>query len=124
MRHMDGCQGFKAQVAATSPLAKFGIDPNKIGVTGGSAGGHLSLMLGTRVLPANPKSKDPVEQVSSEVNAVACYYPPVDFLNWAKEGDSKEGIGPLTTRAPAFGPVVTHPDFSAPAISTSSSSVI
>ena len=87
--------------------AKFGIDPNKIGVTGGSAGGHLSLMLGTRVLAANPKSKDPVEQVSSAVNAVACYYPPVDFLSWAKEGDSKEGIGPLTTRAPAFGPIVT-----------------
>lgn len=86
---------------------RFGIDPNKIGVTGGSAGGHLSLMLGTRVLPANPKSKDPVEQVSSEVNAVACYYPPVDFLSWAKDGDSKEGVGPLTTRAPAFGPVVT-----------------
>ena len=86
---------------------KFGIDPNKIGVTGGSAGGHLSLMLGTRVIPANPKSKDPVEQVSSEVNAVACYYPPVDFLSWAKEGDSKEGVGPLTTRAPAFGTIVT-----------------
>jgi acetyl esterase/lipase len=87
--------------------AKFGIDPNKIGVTGSSAGGHLSLMLGTRVLPANPQSKDPVEQVSSAVNAVACFYPPVDFLSWAKEGDSKEGIGPLTTRAPAFGPIVT-----------------
>ncbi|NBV49331.1 MAG: alpha/beta hydrolase, partial [Verrucomicrobia bacterium] len=28
--------------------ARFGIDPNKIGVTGSSAGGHLSLMLGTR----------------------------------------------------------------------------
>ncbi len=82
--------------------AKFGIDPNKIGVTGGSAGGHLSLMLGTRVLAANPKSKDPVEQVSSEVNAVACFYPPVDFLSWAKEG-----AGPLTVRAPAFGPIVT-----------------
>jgi acetyl esterase/lipase len=87
--------------------AKFGIDPNKIGVTGSSAGGHLSLMLGTHVLPANPKSKDPVEHVSSAVNAVACYYPPVDFLSWAKDGDSKEGIGPLTTRAPAFGPIVT-----------------
>ena len=90
-----------------SHSALYGIDPNKIGVTGGSAGGHLSLMLGTRVLPANPKSKDPVEQVSSEVNAVACFYPPVDFLSWAKEGDSKEGAGPLTVRAPAFGPIVT-----------------
>lgn len=86
---------------------KFGIDPNKIGVTGSSAGGHLSLMLGTRVLTANPKSKDPIEHVSSAVNAVACFYPPVDFLSWAQEGDSKAGIGPLHTRAPAFGPIVT-----------------
>ena len=85
---------------------KFGIDPNKIGVTGGSAGGHLSLMLATRVTPSNEKAVDPVDRVSSEVNAVACYFPPVDFLNWAKEGDSKEGIGPLTTRAPAFGTIV------------------
>ena len=85
---------------------KFGIDPNKIGVTGGSAGGHLSLMLGTRVTLANPKAVDLVDRVSSEVNAVACFYPPVDFLSWNKEGDSKEGIGPLNTRAPAFGPIV------------------
>lgn len=86
---------------------KFGIDPNKIGVTGGSAGGHLSLMLGTRVIAGDPKAKDPVDRVSSAVNAVACFYPPVDFVSWAKPNDSLEGIGPLTTRAPAFGPMVT-----------------
>ena len=32
--------------------ADYGIDPKRIGVTGGSAGGHLSLMLGTRGVPA------------------------------------------------------------------------
>ncbi len=85
---------------------RFGIDPQKIGVTGSSAGGHLSLMLATRVSPGDPKAADPIDRVSSEINAVACFYPPVDFLNWAAEGDSKQGVGPLTTRAPAFGPVV------------------
>src|SRR6476660_1805345 len=31
-----------------SHAAEYGVDPQKLGVTGGSAGGHLSLMLATR----------------------------------------------------------------------------
>jgi acetyl esterase/lipase len=89
---------------------KYGIDPGKIGVTGGSAGGHLSLMLATRADAGNPKAPDPVDRVSSAVNAVACFYPPTDFLNWEKEGDSRQGVGPLTTRAPAFGALVATPE--------------
>jgi len=90
--------------------AKFGVDPDRIGVTGGSAGGHLSLMLATRADAGNAKSADPVDRVSSAVNAVACFYPPTDFLNWEKEGDSRQGVGPLTTRAPAFGALVATPE--------------
>jgi acetyl esterase/lipase len=90
--------------------AKYGIDPNKIGVTGSSAGGHLSLMLATRADDGDPKAQDPVDHVSSAVNAVACFYPPTDFLNWGKDGDSREGIGPLTNRAPAFGTIVATPE--------------
>lgn len=90
--------------------ASYGIDPDKIGVTGGSAGGHLSLMLAVKGAAGNPKAPDPVDRASSVVNAVACFYPPVDFINWAKEGDSNEGIGPLNTRIPAFGPLVETPE--------------
>lgn len=90
--------------------SKYGIDPNKIGVTGSSAGGHLSLMLATRADEGDPKSPDPVDHISSAVNAVACFYPPTDFLNWGKDGDSREGVGPLTNRAPAFGTVVATPE--------------
>ncbi len=65
--------------------AKYGIDPNRIGITGGSAGGHLSLMQGTAGTDGNPKAKDPVERASSKVQAVACFFPPTDFLNWGKQ---------------------------------------
>ena len=41
---------------------KFKIDPNRIGVFGMSAGGHLSLMLGTASDEGDPNSKDPVEK--------------------------------------------------------------
>ncbi|HEY0680000.1 MAG TPA: alpha/beta hydrolase [Chitinophagaceae bacterium] len=66
--------------------AKFGIDPNKIGITGGSAGGHLSLTVATSDDKPNPTAIDPIERVSSRVQAVAVLYPPTDFLNWGGPG--------------------------------------
>jgi acetyl esterase/lipase len=64
----------------------YGIDPDRIGVTGASAGGHLSLMLGTAGDTGDPQAKDPVDRVSSRVQAVACFFPPTDFLNYGKPG--------------------------------------
>jgi len=61
---------------------KFGIDPNKIGITGGSSGGHLSLVVNTSDDIKDVKSEDPIRRVSSKVQAVAVFYPPTDFLNW------------------------------------------
>lgn len=64
----------------------YHIDPDRLGITGGSAGGHLSLMIGMAGTAGNSKANDPVERVSSRVQAVACFFPPTDFLNWGKEG--------------------------------------
>lgn len=75
--------------------ADYGIDPDRIGVTGGSAGGHLSLMLGTAGTLGDPNSKDPVQQTSSRVQAVGCYFPPTDFLNYGKPGELAIGCGTL-----------------------------
>lgn len=62
--------------------ASYGIDPNHIGITGSSSGGHLSLMAALMDDEAVQDIKDPVDRVSSRVQAVAVFYPPVDFLNW------------------------------------------
>ena len=48
---------------------RFGIDPNRLGVHGGSAGGHLSLMLGLDA------------QGENRVQAVVAYFPPVDLAD-------------------------------------------
>jgi acetyl esterase/lipase len=64
----------------------YGIDPDRIGIMGGSAGGHLSLMQGLKPIPADEKSEDPVERTSSRVQAVACFFPPTDFLNYGEPG--------------------------------------
>ena len=65
--------------------ASQGIDPQRLGVFGGSAGGHLSLMLGTTSDAGNPASADPVEKVSNRVAAVTAYYPPTDLKDYMND---------------------------------------
>jgi len=74
--------------------AEFKIDPNRIGITGGSAGGHLSLMVGTAGTAGDPAAKDPVARASSRVQAVACFFPPTDFLNYGTPGYAWLNRGP------------------------------
>jgi acetyl esterase/lipase len=66
----------------------YNISPDYIGITGSSSGGHLSLLAGLSDNSGNKTSKDPVEQVSGKVQAVACFFPPTDFLNWGAVGIS------------------------------------
>jgi acetyl esterase/lipase len=64
----------------------YRIDPERIGIAGGSAGGHLSLVIATAGRPGDPNAKDPVDRESSRVQAVGCYFPPTDFLNYGESG--------------------------------------
>lgn len=82
---------------------RWGVDPEKFGITGGSAGGHLSLTMGTQGKPGKADAKDPVDRVSSTVQAVACFFPPTDFLNYGEAGEDAVGIGTLQQFKPAFG---------------------
>jgi acetyl esterase/lipase len=89
----------------------YGIDPDRIGITGSSAGGHLSLMQGLAGDTGNPKATDPVDRVSSRVQAVACFFPPTDFLNYGKPGENAVGRGILWNYSGAFGFTSYDPDW-------------
>jgi acetyl esterase/lipase len=73
----------------------YKIDPDRVGISGGSAGGHLSLMQGMAGDLGNPKAADPVDKTSSRVQAVACFFPPTDFLNYGEKGKDAIGRGTL-----------------------------
>jgi acetyl esterase/lipase len=90
--------------------ARYGVRPDRFGITGASAGGHLSLTMGTQGGPGNPEAKDPVDRESSAVQAVACFFPPTDFLNWGKPGEDAVGFGPTAQFKPAFGPRSDTPE--------------
>ncbi len=68
----------------------FGVDPERLGAYGFSAGGHLSLMLGTASDAGTPGAKDPVLTVTDRVAAVVAFFPPTDLRGLIIRRD-KEG---------------------------------
>ena len=86
----------------------YGIDPQRIGVTGGSAGGHLSLMLATRGGPGRPDATDPVDRESSAVQAAAIFYPVTDLLNLGKSRENPGDGGPPKSFVKGFGAAATN----------------
>ncbi len=75
--------------------ARWGIDPNRLGVWGGSAGGHLSLMIGLASDNGDKTAKEDFMKESDRVEAVAAWFPPVDLRPLAR------GVNP-----PAGNPVL------------------
>jgi acetyl esterase/lipase len=59
--------------------AKYHIDPNRIGVTGGSAGGHLAQFLGVTIGIKEFEGDEGNLKQSSAVQAVVNYFGPSDF---------------------------------------------
>ena len=62
---------------------EYGVDPNRIGVYGGSARGHLALLLGTTADAGDPAAFDAVLRESSRVAAVVAFFPATDLSRWA-----------------------------------------
>lgn len=61
---------------------EYGVDPERLGVMGGSAGGHLTLMLATTADDGNPKANDEVLRQSDRIAAAVALYPPTDIRTW------------------------------------------
>jgi acetyl esterase/lipase len=66
---------------------RFNIDPDRIAVTGGSAGGHLSLMVA--LVPedfADGGATPGLENISAKVGGSFSYIPPTDFVRFWQQG--------------------------------------
>jgi acetyl esterase/lipase len=84
--------------------AKYGVNPDRLGVTGSSSGGHLALMIAAQGAEGRADAKDPVDRESSTVQAITCFFPPTDFLNWGAPGVDAFGLASLAPFQAAFGP--------------------
>ena len=59
--------------------AEFGISPDRIGMMGFSAGGHLTASAGTMFDAGNPKAADPLDRPSSRPDFLILAYPVISF---------------------------------------------
>lgn len=80
---------------------QWGVDPNRLGVFGGSAGGHLSLMIGTASDNGDPKATEEFMRESDRVAAVVAWFPPVDMRPLAR-GLGAPNDGSVGSRFPAL----------------------
>jgi fermentation-respiration switch protein FrsA (DUF1100 family) len=58
---------------------KYGIDGERLGVWGGSAGGHLALMIGTTAEIGNSEVTEELEKATGRVAAAVAYFPPTNL---------------------------------------------
>jgi acetyl esterase/lipase len=82
--------------------SKWGIDSNRLGVFGGSAGGHLSLVLGTAPDNGDPGAKEDFLKESNRVASVVAYFPPVDLRPIARGLRPAPAAGERRERFPAL----------------------
>jgi acetyl esterase/lipase len=74
-----------------SNAQKYQIDPNRIGATGGSAGGHLAQFLGVTAGVKQFEGDDGNPEQSSSVTCVVNFYGPSDFTkSYGKSVDAAE----------------------------------
>ncbi|PCI79119.1 MAG: peptidase S9 [SAR86 cluster bacterium] len=85
---------------------RHGIDTNRIGVFGGSAGGHLSLMLGLNSDQGKADAQDEVMRQDNSVAAVVAYFPPVDLREITGPNDRFPALNFSQDKAAAISPIL------------------
>src|SRR5258708_18216606 len=74
--------------------AEWKIDPERIGILGFSAGGHLASTIGTHFDSGKPDASDPIERVSSKPNVLVLVYPVITMKDKTHAGSRKQLLGP------------------------------
>lgn len=72
---------------------KWNVDPNKIGVMGFSAGGHLASTLGTHYDAGDVKHQDPIEKQSSRPDYMILVYPVITMGSKTHMGSKTNLLG-------------------------------
>lgn len=75
-----------------SRAIEWNIDPNRLGILGFSAGGHLTSTAGTHFDKGKSSAKDPVDRVSCRPDFMILIYPVISFTEWYVHSGSRKNL--------------------------------
>ena len=72
---------------------EWALDPDRVGILGFSAGGHVASTAGTHFDSGKPGAPDPIERVSSKPNLMILIYPVITMREKTHAGSKKNLLG-------------------------------
>jgi acetyl esterase/lipase len=69
------------------------LDPNRIGILGFSAGGHVASTIGTHFDSGKPDAPDPIERLSSRPDLMILIYPVITMREFTHAGSKRMLLG-------------------------------
>lgn len=84
----------------------YNLDAARLGVFGGSAGGHLSLMLALNGDDGDASATDPVLRTPARIKAAVAYYPPVDLRQMTGPNDRFPALDFPKEQAATISPIL------------------
>jgi acetyl esterase/lipase len=76
-----------------SKAAEYRLMPDRIGIMGFSAGGHLASTAGTHFDAGTPGAADPIDRVSSRPDFMVLGYPVISFGEFTHQGSRRSLLG-------------------------------
>lgn len=76
-----------------SKASEYRLLPDRIGIMGFSAGGHLASTAGTHFDAGDPGASDPIDRLSSRPDFLVLCYPVISFGEFAHQGSRRNLIG-------------------------------
>jgi len=90
----------RAMRFARADAEKYGLDQNKIGILGFSAGGHLASTVGTHFDNGQSGASDPIDQLSCRPDFMILVYPVISFTTeYTHRGSRNNLLGDSPDRA-------------------------
>lgn len=86
--------GLRAMRFVRFHAADYGIAPDRIGIWGFSAGGHLASTVGTHFDVGNPNATDPIDRMGSRPDFMVLAYPVITFTEpYVHKGSMRNLLG-------------------------------
>jgi acetyl esterase/lipase len=76
-----------------SRAAEYGVQPDRIGIMGFSAGGHLASTAGTHFDSGKPDAADPIDRAASRPDFMVLCYPVISFVAFVHQGSKRNLLG-------------------------------